>query len=122
MSSKTINRETRYTSHVLVELRRNKWWPFDVHSGVLLDLSMGGFKLELTGEKLVTTPSNYTISIPLSPLGIDHPRNFSARIETRWFDERKFRLGGIFSSLSEKDKTLLESLIDRLAHTESKHG
>jgi hypothetical protein len=43
-------RESRYASHALVELRRFKILPFGVHSAVLLDVSLGGFKIEFTGE------------------------------------------------------------------------
>ena len=49
-NSSLKNRESRFVSHAIVELRKFKHLPFFCHSAVLLDLSPSGFKLEFTGE------------------------------------------------------------------------
>lgn len=114
MSSKTDDRNTRYTSHALVELRKSKIIPFGIHSGVLLDLSLGGLKMEFTGESKAKQGSSYWITIPLSPLGINAPKKFMARIECRWFDNERYRLGGSFVGLEEVDTNLLQQIISKL--------
>jgi len=111
---KKVDRKTRYKSHALVEFRKSKWFPFHIHSGVLLDLSLGGFKMEFTGEHVIQANSNYWISIPLGPLGIATPSKFQAQIEARWFDNKRFRVGGSFLNLSEADKHVLSTIISRL--------
>ena len=100
----------------LVDFKKYKWWPFGVHSGVLLDLSLGGFKMEFTGEVSIKAPSSYWISIPLSPLGINHPLRFQAKVEVRWFDENRFRIGGTFAGLEEADEHVLEQVVEKLGN------
>lgn len=114
MSSKTEDRKTRYKSHALVEFKKAKWLPFGVHSGVLLDLSLDGFKLEFTGEVYVKPNSTSWVSIPLSPLGIKAPGKFQGKVEVRWFDEKRFRIGGTFQGLSTTDKQILAQVIEVL--------
>lgn len=118
MSSKSeennSSRTTRYTSHALVEFRKSKWLPFGIYSGVLLDLSQGGFKMEFTGENHITPNSTYWISIPLGPLGIKYPNKFQAKIEARWFDGKRYRVGGTFLNLKETDRQVLEQVIEKL--------
>lgn len=116
MSSETnekpmIDRAKRYQSHALVDFRKYKRLPFGVHSGVLLDLSTTGFKMAFTGEVKAETGKYYWISIPLSPLGIMAPERFTAKIECKWFDEGKYRIGGVFVGLNELNTSLLEKVI-----------
>ena len=114
MSSKSDDRTTRYTSHALVEFKKNKILPFGIHSGVLLDLSLGGLKMEFTGESQAKEGKSYWITIPLSPLGIKAPKKFTAKIQCRWFDGDKFRLGGSFLGLQEVDLHILQQIINKL--------
>lgn len=109
-----VDRQKRYQSHALVDFKKNRWLPIGIHSGVLLDLSMSGFKMEFTGEVKANSGSTYWISIPLSPLGILAPAKFNAKIKCRWFDQERYRIGGTFSNLSESDKLILQKVIEKL--------
>jgi hypothetical protein len=109
-----VNRENRYPSHALVELRRFKHLPFKIHSAVLLDISLGGFKAEFTGEVRTRPGEGFWLNIPLTPLGIFAPARLLCRGECRWFDDKKFRVGGVFTNLSKTDRHILEQVIDTL--------
>ena len=61
-------RQQRYISHALVEVKRFKVLPFFCYSSVLLDISLGGFKLEFTSEVVITPGTQYWLNIPLSRL------------------------------------------------------
>ncbi|MDD9951854.1 MAG: PilZ domain-containing protein [Zetaproteobacteria bacterium] len=105
------SRAERYVSHALIEVRWSKWWPFGIRSAVLLDLSLQGFKLELTNEWDVRAGQHLWLTIPLTPLGIQAPGRFSCAIECRWFDRNRYRMGGIYSNLSGEDKEIVEKII-----------
>jgi hypothetical protein len=107
-------RQNRYTSHALVELRRFKHLPFGVNSAVLLDISLGGFKCEFTGEARLKPGQSFWLSIPLGPLGISAPSRLLCRGECRWFDDKKFRVGGVFTALGRTDKIVIESVVETL--------
>lgn len=111
-------RAERYLSHALVEVKKFKNLPFFCDSGVLLDLSTMGFKLEFTGEVRVTPGTQYWLNIPLSPLGIYAPKRLICKSECRWFDDTRFRVGGTFIDLSKKDKMILEQVIASLKERE----
>lgn len=112
--NKTVSRAARYTSHALVELRKWRHLPFSVHSAVLLDLSVGGFKIEFTGDVTVKLGDVFWLIIPLTPLGIAAPEKLCARVECRWFDPKRYRVGGVFSSLDTTEKVLVERVVDTL--------
>lgn len=105
------SREPRFLSHALVEIRHFKSLPLFCHSAILLDISPGGFKLELTGESVVKNGQIFWLYIPLSPLGIYTPKCICCRSESRWFDERTFRMGGTFLQLSPYERTVIEQII-----------
>ena len=107
-------RENRYPSHALVELRKYKHLPFFVHSAVLLDISLGGFKIEFTGEVAAKPGDNYWLNIPLTPLGIYAPNRLLCRGECRWFDEKRFRVGGVFMQLTKSDHNIIEQVVETL--------
>ncbi len=108
------NRAVRFTSHALVEVRRFKHLPFQCYSGVLLDISTGGFKLEFTSEINVKPGTTYWLSIPLGPLGIYAPKKIVCLIECRWFDSKRYRIGGVFMKLSRTEQLIIEQVIDTL--------
>lgn len=112
-SSRT-NREDRFASHALVELRRFKFLPIKVHSAVLLDISLGGFKAEFTGDVRSKPGERFWLNIPLAPLGIFAPTRLLCRGECRWFDDKRFRVGGVFSHLAKTDRHILEQVIATL--------
>ena len=105
------HRPKRFLSHTLVELRQFKRLPFLCYSAVVLDISAGGFKLEFTGETVSTPGRRYWLHIPLIPLGISNPRNFSCLCECRWFDNKRFRMGGSFVELKPEDEKLIEQIM-----------
>ena len=110
-------REERYISHALAELRRFKKLPFFCRSAVLLDISRSGFKIELTGEYQIIPGTQYWLNIPLNPLGIYSPQRLIAKVECKWFDERRYRVGGIFLDLSNFDQLIIEQIVAAIAHT-----
>jgi len=107
-------RPARFTSHALVEVHRFKNLPLFRHSAVLLDISTGGFKLEFTGEVQATAGKRYWLSIPLSPLGIFAPTRLVCRVEVRWFDAERYRIGGVFMEITKKEQLIIEQVIESL--------
>ncbi|NRA65713.1 MAG: PilZ domain-containing protein [Pseudobacteriovorax sp.] len=114
VASAAKNRAKRYISHALVEVRRFKLLPLFCDSAVLLDISVGGFKLEFTGEIKVSPGSQYWLNIPLSPLGIYAPKKLCCKCECRWFDSSRFRIGGTFIDLTKTDQMLIEQIVASL--------
>lgn len=112
--SSLANRADRFTSHALVEVRRFKHLPFGIQSAVLLDISLGGFKAEFTGEAQLKPGQQFWIAVPLTPLGIFAPTRLLCRGECRWFDDKKFRIGGVFLNLTKTDRHIIEQVIDTL--------
>jgi hypothetical protein len=108
------SRAARYASHTLVEVRHFKYLPFGIHSAVLLDISLGGFKFEFTSEKLAKPGQQFWISVPLAPLGIYAPRRLFLRGECRWFDPKSHRIGGVFMDISKTDQLILEQVVETL--------
>lgn len=110
-----VDRAKRVASHALVDVRRYRSLPFLSHSGVLLDISVGGFKLEFTNEILVSPGQRFWLSIPLSPLGIYAPKKLVCQVEVRWFDALKFRIGGIFFNLNRTQALLIDQIVTSLS-------
>ncbi len=108
------NRAKRFLSHTLVELRRFRHLPLFCDSAVVLDISTGGFKLEFTGETKSVPGRQYWLHIPLAPLGISSPKSFSCLCECRWFDPKRYRLGGSFVNLSDEQKVLIEQIMSSI--------
>lgn len=113
-SSSLVDRAKRVESHALVEVRRYRSLPFFCHSGVLLDISVGGFKLEFTNEILVSPGQRFWLVIPLSPLGIYAPKKLMCQVEVRWFDALKFRIGGIFFNLTRTEALIIDQVVTGL--------
>lgn len=107
-------RAVRYASHTLVEIRRFKHFPFGVHSAVLLDISLGGFKFEFTSENSAKPGQQFWMSIPMAPLGIYSPSQLTLRGECRWFDPKNFRIGGVFMDITKTDSLILEQVVETL--------
>jgi hypothetical protein len=107
-------RDQRLISHALVEVRKIRWLGLFAESAVLLDLSLGGFKLEFTSEAEAEVGRQYWLHIPLRPLGIQSRERFDCKVECRWYDEARFRMGGIFLELNDSEKNLLRDILDAL--------
>lgn len=109
-----ITRGQRYSSHALVELRKFKHLPFKIYSAVLLDISLGGFKLEFTGEVNATSGEQFWLHVPLTPLGIYSPSKLMCRAECRWFDPKKYRVGGVFMQLDTTERHIIDQVLEAL--------
>ena len=108
------DRPERYVSHALVEVRRFKHLPLFVHSAILLDISIAGFKLEFTAEIKVNRGEIYWLHVPLTPLGIFAPKRIICQSEVRWFEEKNYRMGGVFINLSKTDRLIIDQAIETL--------
>lgn len=104
-------RPNRFVSHALVEVRKFKSIPLFCHSAVLLDISLSGYKIEFTSEVRMDPGIKCWLNIPLSPLGIYAPKRLLVHSECRWFDSHRFRIGGVFISLSKQEMMLIEQII-----------
>lgn len=104
----------RFMSHAIVEVRRFKNLPFFIKSAVLLDISLGGYKLEFTDEVILEQGKRFWVNIPLGPLGIFSPNRITCQAECVWFDKQRYRAGGYFVSLSDFDKQIIRHVVDLL--------
>jgi hypothetical protein len=107
-------RQNRYPSHALVEIRKFKRLPLKIHSAVLLDISLGGFKVEYTSDVTTKPGDTLWISIPLGPLGIYAPSKLTCKVECRWFDGKRFRIGGVFMELSKTERHIIDQVVETL--------
>jgi hypothetical protein len=114
LAARRPDRESRFSSHAVVELRRFKRLPFGIHSGVLLDISLSGFKVEFTGEIVARAGEQFWLNVPLAPLGIYAPARLLCRGECRWFDAKRFRVGGVFTQLTKPERHIVEQVIETL--------
>lgn len=113
-NSSLANRESRFVSHAIVELRRFKHLPFYCHSAVLLDLSPSGFKIEFTGETQVEPGDIYWLQIPLASFGIYTPKSITIKCQCRWFDSSRYRIGGAFINIAKRETVIIESMLENL--------
>ena len=109
-----VDRKDRFISHALVEVRKYRWWPFGIHSAVLLDISLQGFKCEFTAPFEASIGDCYWLTIPLPPLGIFAPAKLTCLSECRWFDKNKMRIGGVFVELDKTQRLLIEQVVNTL--------
>jgi hypothetical protein len=107
-------RPDRYVSHALVEVKRFKNFPIMAESGVLLDISLAGFKIEFTGRTNSKFGQKYWLQIPLGPLGIIGPSKILCQVEVRWFDPQRQRIGGVFINLSRTHQHIIQQIIETL--------
>ncbi|MBP9706216.1 MAG: PilZ domain-containing protein [Oligoflexales bacterium] len=107
-------RDPRFISHALIEVRNSKWWPFGVMSAILLDISAGGFKIELTGDVPLLKGKIYWLHIPLAPLRIFAPEKLVCRMQVRWFDPQRFRCGGILLGVNQETSGIIERIISNM--------
>jgi len=107
-------RDARLPSYAIVEVKRYKHLPFFIQSGVLLDLSKNGCKIEYTSEPKIKTGDYRWLEIPLNPIGIFGHRNLQLPFECRWVDSEKFRAGGVFTDLEENQRNMIQQILDQL--------
>ncbi len=109
-----IPRAQRFFSHTIVTIKRYKHVPFFGHSGVLLDISTQGFKLEFVAKTTSNIGECYWLSVPLHPLKIASPSNLVIKAQCKWFDPQRLRMGGVFLDLENSQKEIIETIIERL--------
>lgn len=109
-----VPRAERFASHALVDVRTFRYLPFGAESALLLDISETGFKAEFTGESIAKPGKTYWLDIPLSPLGIKAPSRLMCRAECRWFDDKRYRFGGVFVNLSSVEKSVINQVVEAL--------
>jgi hypothetical protein len=108
-------RPERFISHALVEVRRFKHLPFFVQSGILLDMSTAGFKIELTASSAkIHQGQSMWLQMPMSPLGIRGLKDLLCKVDVKWYDEKAARLGGVFVDLDPLSRMLVEQIVSRL--------
>jgi hypothetical protein len=90
------------------------WWPFGVKSGVLLDISESGCKIELEQDGKYQPGMVFWLYLPLLPLGIFRPKFLKIQIELRWFDASRIRFGAVFVDCSVEQKRIIEQIFDNL--------
>lgn len=108
---KQVDRELRYRSHALIEVRKYKHIPLFAVSGVLLDMSFSGFKLDLTKQADVKPGDRFWLQIPLATLGIFAPSKLICQGECRWYDPKRFRVGGVFLELNKTERLIVDQII-----------
>lgn len=120
-TKKDKDRPERFISHALVEVRRFKSLPFSVQSGILLDMSTAGFKIEFTSNDIKLKPGDERwLHIPMSPLGLRGMKDLVCRIEVRWFEPATARLGGVFIELDSMSQMLVEQIVHKLRENGNK--
>ena len=112
-----IPRAQRFFSHTIVTIKKFKHLPFFGHSGVLLDISTQGFKLEFVAKATSNIGDCYWLTIPLHPLKIKEPANLVVKAQCKWFDPQRLRMGGVFLELNGTDKAAIDNIIEKLKST-----
>jgi hypothetical protein len=114
-----VARAARYPSHALIEVRRFRRLPIFSHSGVLLDISQAGFKIEFVGEQIASVGDRFWLRVPLKPLGIIGREALLCRIEVRWFDAERYRIGGVFINLERIQEHIIQQVIESIDDAEN---
>ena len=86
----------------------------DLGSVILQDADFREELLTFTGESTVKPGTQYWLSIPLRPLGIYSPERLVCLAECRWFDSQRYRIGGVFMSLTKTERLIIEQVLDAL--------
>lgn len=110
-----MQRPDRFFSHAVIEVRRSRWLPFFFHSGILLDLSEGGFKVEIMGSFKFRPQDQLWLRLPLAGFGIRDLQKIDLHSEVKWVDETNSRIGGIFTALDEDQKSVINRILESLA-------
>lgn len=113
--ARPVQRHTRFRSHALVDVRTSRWNPFAQASAVLLDMSEQGFKVEFVSPVRLKPGARLQLTVPLSPFTILSPAKMRFEVELKWFDAGTLRAGGVFLSLDEAQRHVVEKIITRLA-------
>jgi len=108
-------RPERFVSHALVEVRRFKTLPFFVQSGILLDMSTAGIKVEFTSNNVSLKAGDLRwLHIPMAPLGLRGMKDLICQVDIRWFDRASARMGGVFTQMDPVSQMLVEQIVQRL--------
>jgi hypothetical protein len=120
-SKASVSRPERFISHALVEVRPYKWLPFFIQSGILLDMSSAGFKVELTSStSSAKKGEKYWLRIPLSPLGLRGMGDLECQVEIKWLEPSAARIGGVFLELEPRSQLMISQIVARLSEQGNK--
>lgn len=111
-----MQRPDRFFSHAVVEARSVRWLPLFCQSGILLDLSEGGFKIEIMGNVRHKAGERFWLHIPLIGFGINDVVALDLRAEVKWADAELCRLGGVFVDMDPSSKEIIQRIIGKLAN------
>ncbi len=106
-----MQRPDRFFSHAFVEARTVRWLPIFCQSGILLDFSLSGFKIEIMGSLKHKANDRFWLHLPLLPFGIHDLTSIDLRAEVKWVDEDHCRIGGIFVDLDPNSKEIVERIL-----------
>lgn len=111
-----MQRPDRFFSHAVIEARSVRWLPIFCQSGILLDLSHAGFKVEIMGTIKHKPGDRFWLHLPLAGFGIRDLNNLDLRSEVKWVDAEQCRMGGIFTDLDSSTKELIERILGNLSN------
>ena len=108
-------RPNRFFSHAVVEARKVRWLPIFCQSGILLDLSVGGFKIEIMGSLKHKIGERFWLHLPLAAFGLHDLPSLDLRAEAKWIDQEHCRIGGVFVDLDPSSKDIIQRIVSGLA-------
>ena len=110
-----MQRPDRFFSHAFVEARKVRWLPIFCQSGILMDLSLNGFKIEIMGALKHKANDRFWLHVPLLAFGIHDLASIDFRAEVKWVDQDHSRIGGIFVDLDPNAKEIIERILLKIS-------
>ncbi len=110
-----MQRPDRFFSHAVIEARSVRWLPIFCQSGILLDLSQAGFKIEIMGAVKHKAGDRFWLHIPLAGFGITELSALDLRAEVKWIDPELSRMGGVFIDTDSSSKELIDRMLGKLS-------
>lgn len=112
----SIQRPDRFFSHAVIEARSVRWLPIFCQSGILLDLSQAGFKVEIMGTVKHKAGDRFWLHIPLAGFAINELTALDLRAEVKWIDAELSRMGGVFVGIDASSKELIDRMLGKLSN------
>ncbi len=110
-----MQRPDRFFSHAVVEVRAVRWLPIFCQSGILLDLSLGGFKLEIMGSIKYKIDDQFWLHLPLAAFGVHDLPSLDLRAQAKWVNQEHSRIGGVFVDLDPNSKEVIERILSGIS-------
>ena len=106
---------TRYLSHKTIYVQMNFWNPFGKRKAVLLDFSLGGFRIEFVESFLIKNIENIVLHIPLNEFDLESNKLLKLNAEIKWIDPLNRQIGGTYRLPASKHDEDIEKIISTLA-------